>query len=341
VVTGPHISVIIPARDAAPTIARTLAALQSQDIRHPYEVVVVDDGSTDETAEIARGFEPLVKLVRNRTSEGPGAGRNRGAHAAHGRILAFTDADCFPTPEWLRKGCQALGEAELVQGRVVPDPAFQRTPFDRSLSVENELGFYQTANLFVRRETFDTVGGFRDWALEQPRRRRWSTDRRRNRAMRTPIGEDTVFAWSARRQGSRSTFAPEAIVHHEVVPGTIRDAMADQWHWTRDMPGLVRRVPELRRSAFYRRVFFGSWTAYFDLALVGLAGALLTRRKLWLAAILPYGRRVMQDAGGYSFGRGPRAVGRSLGYAVGTPAVDAVSLGGFLFGTIAWRCLVL
>lgn len=337
----PHVSVIIPARDAAPTIARTLAALRSQDIWQPYEVIVVDDGSSDETPEIARGFEPQVTLIRNSSSEGPGAARNRGVQVARAPILAFTDADCFPTPQWLRQGCEALQNAELVQGRVAPDPAVRRTPFDRSLSVENEYGFYQTANLFVRRQTFEAVGGFRDWALEQPRRRRWSADRRRNRATRTPIGEDTVFAWTARRQGSRSMFAPEAVVHHEVVPGTVWDAMADQWHWTRDMPGLVRLVPELRRAAFYRRVFFGYWTAYFDLALAGVLGAVITRRKLWLAAVIPYGRWVIRDAGGYGFGRGALTTDRAVGYAVGTPAVDAVSLGGFLFGSVAWRCLVL
>jgi glycosyltransferase involved in cell wall biosynthesis len=340
-VTEPCVSVIIPARDAAPTLARALAALESQDISAPYEVIVIDDGSRDETSEIARGFAPLVKLIRNEDSLGPGAARNRGAAVARAPVLAFTDADCFPTPQWLREGCRALDGAELVQGRVVPDPSVARTPFDRSLWVGYEPGFYQTANLFVRRETFDAVGGFHDWAIEKPGRRRWSVDRRRNRATRTPIGEDTVFAWNARRRGSRTAFAAEALVHHEVVPGTVWDAMADHWHWTRDMPGLVRRVPELRRAAFYKRLFFGYWTAYFDLALLGLAAAAFTRRRLWLAAVLPYGRRLIRDAGEYSFGSGPTAAGRAVGYLVGTPAVDAVALGGFLLGTVAWRCVVL
>ena len=137
-------------------------------------------------------------------------------------------------------------------------------------------------------------------------------------------------------------FAPEAVVHHEVVPGTVRDAMADHWHWTRDMPGLVGLVPELRRAAFYRRVFFGYWTAYFDLAIFGLAAWLITRRKTCLAALWPYLRKVLRDARGYSFGGSqPTRLRNAFIYAVGTPAVDAVTLGGLLFGSIAWRCVVL
>lgn len=338
----PRVSVIVPARDAAPTLARTLAALQSQDTADPYEVIVVDDGSRDETVQIARRFAPLVKVISNESSEGPGGARNRGATAARATILAFTDADCFPTPQWLSQGCLALREVELVQGRVLPDPAFVRTPFDRTLSVEAELGYYQTANLFVRRETFEAVGGFRDWLLEQPGKRRWSADRRRNRATRTPIGEDTLFAWNARRQGSPSGFAPDALVHHEVVPGGIRDAMADHWHWARDLPGLVALVPELRHAAFYRRVFFGYWTWYFDLAVFGLAAWLITRRKVCLVLLWPYLRKKVRDADGYSFGGSQRArVRNAFSYAIGTPAVDAVTLGGLLFGSIVWRSLVL
>src|SRR5206468_2861624 len=99
------------------------------------------------------------------------------------------DADCFPTPTWLARGLEGLAGADVVQGRVEPDPTTPRTPFDRSLIVDRDGGFYQTANLFVRREMFDAVGGFKDWVLEERPDRRWSPDRRRGRAARTPIGE--------------------------------------------------------------------------------------------------------------------------------------------------------
>jgi len=339
---GPRISVIVPARDCAPTLGRTLAALRAQTFEGPYEVIVVDDGSRDETAAIAARHAPLVRLIRNGQSTGPGEARNRGARAARAPRLAFTDADCFPAPGWLEHGSRALDGADLVQGRVEPDPGAPRTPFDRSLAVAGDGGFYQTANLFVRREAFAAAGGFRDWALERPGRRRFSPDRRRGRAARTPIGEDTLFAWSARRVGLRSAYAPDALVHHAVVPGRLRDAIGDRWHWTRDMPGLVRLVPELRESVFYRRWFFAAWTAQFDLALLGLAAAAGTRRGVWLTASLPYARRLWRDGEPYRSGAGRlTSLRRSAAHALGTPVLDAATLCGLLAGSLAWRRLVL
>jgi glycosyltransferase involved in cell wall biosynthesis len=335
--------VIIPARDAGPTLDRTLTSIREQELDRPFEVLVVDDGSRDETASIARRYEPLVSVISLTQALGPGAARNRGVNAARAPALAFTDADCFPSPSWLARGLDALERADLVQGRVEPDPAVPRTPFDRSLSVEGDGGFYQTANLFVRREVFDAVGGFRDWALEQPGRRRWSVDRRRGRATRTPIGEDTLFAWRGLRAGRRSAFASDAVVHHAVVPGDIRDAVADRWHWSRDMPGLARVVPELRQAVFYRRWFFAHWTAQFDLALAGAAAALLTRRKLFLLSTVPYLERVYGEAATYRAETDSRVEGlrRAALHAFGSPAVNSATLAGFIAGSLAWRSVVL
>jgi len=320
-----------------------LESLARQTIAHRAEAILVDDGSTDQTPEIARRFAPLVTVIRNAQSAGPGAARNRGVRAARAPVLAFTDADCFPVPEWLERGLAALDEADLIQGRVEPDPSVPRTPFDRSLAVERDGGFYQTANLFVRREWFDAVGGFRDWALDRSGRRRWTADRRRARAVRTPIGEDTLFAWQARRLGARTAFAAEALVHHEVVPGTLRDALADRWHWTRDMPGLARRVPELRQAVFYRQWFFAAWSAQADLALAGAGLAALTRRKLWLAATVPYVRRLWREAATYQAASSPgeAALSPAASHLLGQPVVDAVTFAGFAVGTIEWRSLVL
>lgn len=328
------VSVIIPARDAAPTLERALRALEAQRLDGRFEVIVVDDGSRDETADIARRHDGLVRLLRHDESRGPGAARNRGVQEARGRALAFTDADCFPAPEWLARGLDALANADLVQGRVEPDPTVARTPFDRSLSVESDRGFYQTANLFVRRETFDAVGGFRDWVLEQRPDRRWSGDTRRGRAMRTPIGEDTDFAWRARRLSAVVAFAADALVHHAVVPGTVSDAIADRWHWARDMAGLTRLVPELRRTAYHRGVFFNEVSARFDLALAGLAIAMVTREAGWTVAGMPYIRHLR----GVSSQWGPA---EAITYILGAPLVDAVTMAGLITGSLTWRSLVL
>jgi glycosyltransferase involved in cell wall biosynthesis len=330
---GPRVSVIVPARDAAATLERTLASLAGQELDEPFEVIVVDDGSADETPQIAGRHAPLVRLVRNAESGGAGAARNRGALEARAPVLAFTDADCFATPGWLASGLSELARADLVQGRVEPDPTQPRTPFDRTLAVDDHGAFYPTANLFVRRDAFESVGGFRDWVLDHAGDR-GSRDRRHSREMRQPIGEDTLFAWNARRLGARSAFAPDAVVHHAVVPGVLLDKMKDHWHWATYMPALARLVPEIRDGAFEHRVFFNVTTARFHLALAGVLASAATGRKGWLIATVPYVRYLAREGRRW----GPRG---ASAYVVGTPLVDAATVAGLLRGSVRSRCLVL
>jgi cellulose synthase/poly-beta-1,6-N-acetylglucosamine synthase-like glycosyltransferase len=330
----PLVSVIIPARNASATLERALLALREQRTGAPYEVIVVDDGSGDETGEIADRLAPLVKTLRNGRSQGPGAARNRGVAAARGHVLAFTDADCFPEPDWLACGVQALEEADIVQGAVIPDPSARRTPFERTLMVDRLSGFYQTANLFVRRDVFEAVGGFRDWSLDRPRTLFRGSGQTRRFQNRTPAGEDALFGWSARRLGARTRFAPEVRVHHAVFPSTVAGVIADRWHWTQDMPGLARLVPELRSAAFHRRWFFSSGTMQFDLAAVGLAAAMTTRRRAWLALALPYLRWRSQQARRWGRRNAPAV-------AMGAAAADAATLAGLVVGSVTWRSLVL
>jgi glycosyltransferase involved in cell wall biosynthesis len=331
---SPLVSVIIPARDAGSTLRRTLESLRAQTLRGRFEVIVVDDGSRDDTPALLASQSDFVRSVRHEKSRGPGGARNHGAELATAPVLAFTDADCFPTPTWLERGLEYLASADLVQGRVDPDPTVDRTPFDRTLSVSHDRGFYQTANLLVRRETFDSVGGFVDWVLERRGHRRWSKDRRRGRAMRTPIGEDTLFAWRAVRAGARSTFGARALVHHAVVPGNVLDDMADRWHWARDIAGMARLVPELRDTIFYRRVFFNQVSARFDLALAGLVATVVSGKPTWMLASRPYLRFLR----GQSFTWPPQ---QQAAYLLGAPLVDMATLAALLTGSVTWRSLVL
>lgn len=335
----PMISVIIPARNAAVTLDRTLLALEAQDLSAgSFEVLVVDDHSHDETPEIAKRHAPLVRLISKTKSDGAGAARNLGVVHAQADVLAFTDADCFPTPGWLTHAIKAIADADLVQGRVLPDPGVPRTPFDRTLWVHRDRTFFATANLTVRRDLFDSVGGFWDWTLESPR----ALARHARRPAR-PIGEDTLFGWRACRRGARTTFASEALVYHTVLPSTLREAVADRWNWTTKMPSLAKLVPELRRKVFYRRIFLGYPTAQFDRAALGVALALLTRRRLWLLAAIPYVRKVRAEANTYPPGpTSPHSSARQAArYGLGTVVVDSVTLIGLLKGSIEARSLVL
>jgi glycosyltransferase involved in cell wall biosynthesis len=274
-----RVSIVIPARDAEAMIGRTVAAAVAQELDGDFEVVVVDDGSADGTARIAREAGARVVPARgadagdgDATPCGPADARNAGVAATTAPLIAFTDADCIPAPGWLRAGVSALEHSDLVQGRVEPDPDVPVGPFDHVITVREETGLYETANLFVRREWFERVGGFRPFIDPA----------------QGHFGEDLVFGWAVRRAGGRSAFAPGALVHHEVVK---RPASA----WIRERRRLrlfneaTRAVPELR-TRWFMRVFLSRRTAKFDLAITALLIALVARRPLLLLLALPYAR---------------------------------------------------
>ena len=147
----PLASVIVPARNAQQTLPRTLAALAGQNLDGGLEVIVVDDGSSDDTAAVARRA-PGPVTVLEQEPKGPAAARNLGVAISSGAMLAFCDADVFPAAGWLRAGVRALERADIVQGAVLPDPLAKLGPFDRSLWITFEVGLWETANLFVQRE---------------------------------------------------------------------------------------------------------------------------------------------------------------------------------------------
>jgi hypothetical protein len=334
---APLVSVIVPALNAAATLGRTLHALDQQRLDGEYEVIVVDNGSSDGTFELASGWGPPVTVLGNRATEGVGAARNRGVKVAHANILAFTDADCFPTPDWLAAGLRAIEDADLIQGAVEPDPAAPRRPFDRSLVVRGESGWYQSANLFVRRELFEALGGFEDWIVESggdsPLGWQAPSDGRTAKAARRPVGEDALFGWRARRAGARIAFDPDALVHHAVFPLTGWQFVRSTW-WKRHMPGLAKRIPELRDEQFFGRWFYDRRTAGFDIAALALVTAAVTGRRAALAAAIPYARWIWEESAQWGSGR-------ALPAAVGYVAADAASLGALVVGSIAWRALLL
>jgi glycosyltransferase involved in cell wall biosynthesis len=314
----PCASVIVPAHDAAATIGRTLACLAEQDVGEPFEVIVVDDGSRDDTAAIASSAPGAISVVAS-DRRGPGSARNIGARRASSDVLGFLDADCFPEPGWLRAGLAALADAELVQGAVRPDPSAALGPFDRTLWVLEDIGLYQTANLMVRRETFERIGGFDAWVTP-------GADSRGH------FGEDVVFAWRARRLGARVVFAPEAAVHHAVFHRSAAEYVRERARLAH-FPVLTARVPELRGSMYYRRWFLSRRSAALDLALLGAAGALVTRSPLPLLAAAPYTASTLRAS--RRWGR------RASKIAIAELAADLFGFTSLLAGSIRSRRLVL
>jgi glycosyltransferase involved in cell wall biosynthesis len=271
---APLISVIIPAYRRRDLLRKTLLSLFQQDLdRQEYEVIVVDSSPDDQNVALVRELisqAPCSVVCLTKKPEGPGPSRNLGFQNARGQFIAFLDSDCEPFPGWLRHGLAAFQEGVgLVQGRTQPDPCARRGIFNHYLAVEQESFFYETGNIFYRREALQQSGGF-------PADLTPTAD--------TPLGgEDTHVAWTVIRHGWKTRFCPEALVNHAVIP-------TSPWKWLfiRHLfvvPRLTRGFPEIRRFMPYG-YFLDRGQALLVLALAGILAAIA--HPLWLLLCLPY-----------------------------------------------------
>jgi glycosyltransferase AglI len=163
-------SVVIPVLNGAAGLQATLDAIAKQEDAPTFEVIVVDNGSTDDTVATAERHELGVRVLRE-PAPGPYAARNTGMAHAEGRVIVLTDADCLPVPRWLRAGVDAVdGGHELVGGRITQratrEDASMWERYDRGTYLDQEAfvteqGFAATANLFVLAAVVDAIGGFR------------------------------------------------------------------------------------------------------------------------------------------------------------------------------------
>jgi glycosyltransferase involved in cell wall biosynthesis len=182
---SPRVSVIVPVRNGALGLRTCLAALQAQSWpAAEFEVIVVDNGSTDDL-EATRRLFPAVRWLQE-SAPGSYAARNCGLRHAAGEIIAFTDADCIPDADWLRQGVAALagGDATVVGGEVpwlgpagralnayeILETIMFGLPSIRDLI--EQRGFAITANLFTSRAAFGRVGEF-DAGLRSAGDREW------------------------------------------------------------------------------------------------------------------------------------------------------------------------
>lgn len=164
------VSVVVPHYEDMPALNRCLEALSQQSYpAEDFEIVVADNNSPSGRERVAQAVAGRARLVVV-TEKGAGPARNGGVKAAAGEILAFTDSDCVPVRDWLKEGVAALAGSDIVGGYVSvlteegplnPTEAFEAVfAFDNESYIRRK-GFTGSGNLFVRKATFDQVGGFR------------------------------------------------------------------------------------------------------------------------------------------------------------------------------------
>lgn len=244
----PRVSVIVPVRDRHDLLRDLLDAMAKQTYRD-FELIVVDDGSSDGSGDEARSAagRGLAVRVERTTGIGAVAARSLGVARARSDLLAFTDSDCVPDPGWLAAGVAALESgADIVAGATTairPPHVLERTVYE-----EVDDGLCATCNVFYRREAFERAGGFR----EAGRRLGFRFNRR---ARKLGFGEDTLLAWRVRRSG-RFEFVPDALVRHAVLRPSVREILWRTWV-AGAFPALVRDVPELRALLLRGRIWLG------------------------------------------------------------------------------------
>jgi glycosyltransferase involved in cell wall biosynthesis len=313
-----EVTVVIPTRDRATRLAAALDALRGQTLApERFETVVVDDGSTDGTAEvIARAAGDGSRAFRTvrLAGDGPAAARNAGWRAASSPLIVFTDDDCEPTPTWLESIARAAAAnpGAVIQGPTTPIPReaeLLNRPFTRTRRIEGPSPWFATCNIAYPRQLLERLGGFDELFPEA-------------------LGEDTDLGWRALEAGGRVEFAADALVHHAVESlgpaGYMRQALRGA-----DAVYAFRRHPGLRAQTLRYGVFRNPSLARLMLALAGLS---LARHQRFTALLaLPYARNLLGRA--ISSG-GPALVPYLLAY-------DLVQAYTSLRGSIKHRTLVL
>ncbi len=213
-----RISIIIPVYNAGAELADCLAALNRQvDVPAPFEVLIIDDGSSDDAADMVNGFSgnllranPTGGLRGNlkllqQPHAGPAAARNRGLQAAQGELVFFTDADCIPADDWLAAMTRSFDRPEVTGCKGTY--ATRQTEFiARFCQLEYQMkyqamvacdtiDFVDTYSAGYRRSALLAAGGF-------------------DPSFPGASAEDVELAFRLSAQGHRLVFNPAAVVWH-------------------------------------------------------------------------------------------------------------------------------
>lgn len=272
----PSVSVIVPVFNNPAGLAACLESLAAQETARPFEVVVVDDGSTDDLGPVRHRFQGRLPLnwqvmPRNR---GPAMARNAGIRAARGELILFTDGDCRPEPQWLEALAAPFADP-AVRGTKGVYRTAQTDTWARLAQLEFEerygllashpdIDFIDTYSGGFRRADLDAVGGF-------------------DTTFPRADNEDVDLSFRVKALGGKFVFARDAIVWHRHREGW--------WNYARLKfgRGFWRMKVYRKHPGKAGRDTYTPWTLKAQLALACLSPLLMFLpglRRTWLGAWL-------------------------------------------------------
>lgn len=317
--TTPDIAVAVSTYQRPELLERLVSALEAQSLPgERFEVVIADNGSTDDTFAVLEKLAAATPLslrpLRLEQNRGPARARNAAWRASTAPYVAFTDDDCVPEPGWLDGGLRMLrfdDSIGVVQGRTTLPADADTYPWSDwtvSRDIRQPTPWFEGCNLFFRRDALEAVGGF-DESIG------W-------------FGEETALGWGVLAGGWDRAFADDAVVRHDLTERGL-DYHLRQRYLEGNMVAIARRFPTLRRQGFWRPWAMHRVNALFALGGAGVVFGAWKRPALLLAgpylwAIRPVGSK------------SPKL--RLLGERI---AVDAAAFAGHARGSIRLRRLVL
>jgi glycosyltransferase involved in cell wall biosynthesis len=320
---APEIAVVVASHDRPLRLRWLLNALEEQTLdRGRFEVVVGHDSSHPETEELLRAH-PLAEsgTLRHVTlpagSAPPGRNRNAAWKEARAPLIAFTDDDCRPPPEWLARALEAARAHPdaIVQGATMPDPRESRmllAPHWRSQMIVPPTPWAQACNIVYPRAVLERAGGF-DEGLHS--------------------GEDTDLALRARATGTPYVGVRELLTYHAVDARGLIGRLRSLSKWL-DAPAVVKRHPELRRD-FPLWLFWKRTHVWLPLA---VAGAALERRNpLFALLAIPWVTHTLPQ----QHGTHPRGRYRALSELPGRAVIDLAEFAVLVRGSVRHRSLLL
>jgi biofilm PGA synthesis N-glycosyltransferase PgaC len=248
---SPLVSIIVPAYNEEKVIANCIQSIRNSDYKN-YEIILVDDGSSDKTLQIMQQFEnpPQVRVV-SQANAGKAAALNNGFHHAKGEILFFVDADGMFTKNTIREMLNRFTSEKVGAVCGNDAPRNLNRPITKLYALQTHVG-----TGFVRRALAEinclpiisgNCGAFRRSVLNHPDVRLGEEGEPYIRGF---IGEDLELTWRIHRSGYGVNFAPRAVIQTE-VPSSVSALWKQRVRWAR---GLLQTV-RLHRDMFFNRKY--------------------------------------------------------------------------------------